>query len=306
MKGNIMLKQFSAFFILVFFASLLSAQSYLGKQHSFSLETQDMMKVFSGDGNIEKASAYYFKMTYPEALKTVKAKGINPTIEEGTIYVDGKKFRMDSQQKGQKMTVIMNLETKKMYNIDWANKEYMEIDIEKMKKMRDQMKSKMASQMQGMGTYLDKLPPETRKKIEAMQKGQMPGSDKNTDVSATGKTKTINSFKCKEYLIRKNDQIEQVWVSTKYPELMHVFKEAELSMGDEQSAKDDVWKKIDGWPVHQTEVAMNMMRGQGSVEYDEVYSIKKTTHKPGTFSPPAGFRRTTMEEKMQKGFKGFN
>ncbi len=93
-----MLKQLSAIFVLFLFVSILHAQSYMGKQHSFSLDTQDMMKVFSGDGDLEKASGFYFKMTYPEALKTVRAKGVNPLIDEGKIYVDGKKFRFDTQQ----------------------------------------------------------------------------------------------------------------------------------------------------------------------------------------------------------------
>ena len=300
-----MLKQLFIVFIILFLVSVLNAQSYLGKQHSFLLSTQEMMAVFSGEGNLEKASAYYFKMTYPEALIAVKAKGVNPSIDEGKIYVDGKKFRMDSQRDGERTTMIMDMEIKKMYSIDWKKKEYMEIDIEKMKKMREQMQSKMANQLKGMGAYLDKLPPETRKKLEAMQMGQMPNSGGSDEqVSPTGKTKTIYGFKCKEYIVRKGNKIEQIWASTQYPELMNMFKEMKSSMGDKKSAKSAVLDKIDGWPVHKTEVEMDMMRGQGSVEYDEVYSIEKATHKPGTFSPPAGFKKTTMEDKM-KGLKGF-
>jgi len=300
-----MLKQISIFFVLLFLVSSLQGQSYLGKQHSFSLNTQEMMKVFDGGGDLEKVSAYYFKMTYPEALKAIKAKGVNPSVDDGKIYVDGKKFRYDSNQDGEKITMIMNLETKIMYNVDWARKEYMEIDIEKMKKMRDQMQKQMATQMQGMGAYMDKLPPEARKKIEAMQKGKMPGNDEQAEVSATGKTKTINTFKCKEYIIHRDNKNEQVWVSKQYTELQQMFKNMDLTIGDKEDSKNGVWEKIDGWPVHQVDVDINMMHGQGSVNYDEVYSIEKTTHKSGTFDPPTGFKKTTMEDKM-KGFKGFS
>ncbi len=300
-----MLKQLYIIFVLIFVVSFLNAQSYEGQQHSFSLETEEMMSVFSGEGDLDKASGYYFKMTYPEALKAIKAKGVNPSIEEGKIYVDGKKFRFDTKEEGKKISMIMDLKTKKMYYVSWAKKEYMEIDMEKMKKMRDEMQSKMASQLQGMGAYLDKLPPETRKQIEAMQKGKMP-KEAEAQVTATGKSKTINGFKCKEYIIRKENQIEQIWASTQYIELMNLFKETETTFGGDESAESDVWNKIDGWPAHKTQVNMNMMRGQGSVEYDEVYSIKKATHKAGTFDPPAGFKRTTMEEKMKKGFEGFS
>ena len=302
-----MLNRTITILVFSFVVSSLSAQSYVGKQRSFALGTQEMMQVFNGQGDLEKASAYYFKMTFPEALKAIKAKGINPSVEEGKIYVESKKFRFDTQDEGEKITMIMDLETNKMYTVNWVKKEYMEIDIEKMNKMREQMQSKMAEQMQGMGTYLDKLPPETRKKIEAMQKGQMPGMDSGeAKVSATGKSKTINGFKCKEYIVRKDNQTEQIWASTQYPELMKMFKEMESSMGEKESLKSTIWEKIAGWPVQQTEVEMNMMRGQGRVNYDEVYSIEKVTHAPGTFSPPAGFKKTTMEEKMREGLKGFS
>ncbi|KAA3609737.1 MAG: hypothetical protein D8M58_09175 [Calditrichaeota bacterium] len=300
-----MFKKVSVIFILLFTASVLNAQSYLGKQHSFTLETEEMMKIFSGDGNLEKASSYYFGLTFPQAIKAAKAKGVNPTVEEGKIYVDGKKFRFDTQDEDGKLSVIMNLETKIMYSIFWAKKEYMEVDIEKMKKMRDQMQKQMATKMQGMGAYLDKLPPETRKKIEAMQSGNMPGAEEKADVNATGKTKTINTFSCAEYIVSKKNKMEQIWASTQYAELQRMFKEMELSMGDMQNSKSPVWEKIKGWPVHQVDVEINMMRGQGSVNYDEVYSIEKTTHKPGTFTPPAGFKRTKMEDKMREGFGGF-
>ncbi len=213
-------------FVFLFVTSSLFAQSYVGKQHSFSLGAQEMMQVYSGDGDLQKVSGYYFKMSFPEALKTIKAKGVNPVVEDGKIYVDGKKFRFDSQEEGEKTTMIMNLETNKMYHVRWAKKEYMEIDIEEMKKMRQKMQSTISERMKGMGAMLENLPPEARKKLEAMQMGQMPGSEKSgIKVTPTGKTKTIHGFKTKEYIVSGKNKIEQIWASTEYPELMKLFEE---------------------------------------------------------------------------------
>lgn len=284
--------------ITIFFltVSLGFSQSYLGKQKSFDLGTDEMMRIYTGEPDLQKMAAYFFGLGFEKVLKEAKAKGIKTALEEGTIYIDGKKVRFDLTEDGMKQSHIMNFESRKMYSVMWDKKEYIEMDLDEIQAMQKNVQKTMTSQMEQMKDVMDKLPPEAKAKM-----AEYYGASKSSpaQVEATGKKETINGFKCSEYIVTKDNKSEQIWATSDYADVREAFKEFEESMPDMKGGDNSVWEKINGWPVRQTEVEANKMTMQGGYKFSEVHSLEKTTHKADTFIPPKNFKRKSMSDMMK-------
>lgn len=279
----------------------LVAQSFIGKQHSLQIGSDGMMALYSGDEDLDKMANFFFALDYNDIVKKAKANGVNTETDEGTLYVDGKLFRMDTETMGQKMSFIINLETREMYSIMHDQKEYFAMNLDDMKAMQAKVKESVSAQMENMKGMMENMPPEARAMMEKMsgQKKTVPPK-----VTATGKSKTINGFPCTEYLVSKENSREQLWITTKNSGLRDAFYEMATSMpgAEEENA---MWDQIkDGWPVRSSEVTGREDYMDGSFSIHEVYSLKEATHKPGTFDPPANYKKKTMQE-MMGGMQGY-
>lgn len=273
----------------------LFCQSFLGKQHSLQLGEDDMMALYSGAQDLDKMADFFFALDYKDVENKVKANGLNPETEDMTIYVDGKKFRVDMEAMGQRMSYIVNLETKQVYSVMHDQKEYIAMNLDEMKAMQAQVKQNVAKQMEGMQGMMENLPPEARAMMEKMtgQKNSAPPV-----VTATGKTKTINGFNCTEYQVSKENEREHLWITTKYSGLRDVFYEMTTAMpgAEEENA---MWEQIkEGWPAQSSELRGKEDYMEGSFSIHELYSLKEASHKAGTFDPPAGYKKKTMQEMM--------
>lgn len=283
-------------FLMFLFVMNCIGQSYLGKQHTLQLEPDDVQEIYGGSVDIDKMADFFFALDYNDVLEKARAKGISPEIVEGTIYVDGKLFRMDMTSMGQKMSAILNLETREIYSIMHDQKQYFVMNLDEMKAMQAQIKNNMAAQMENMQGMMDNLPPEAKAMMEKMtgKKSSVPPK-----VSRTGKTRTINGFACEEVLVSKEFSREQHWITTDYSDLREAFYELTnaMPMADEETKAQ--WEIIkEGWPVQTSTVSGKEGYMDGGFFIQEISSLKKATHKAGTFDPPSGYTKKTMQDMM--------
>jgi len=297
------MQQFKTIFIFFILVGFAFSQSYLGKQRSFDMDENKMMKLLKGEPSLESLSSYFFSKSYDDILEEATSAGINLTENDDTIYIEKDKVRFDKFDKEEgEISAIINFKTNIVLTILYEKEEYVEMDLNQIKQLKKQMASGIhdfTSQLKGIN-----LPPEAKAKLE-----QMMGTGKKTEptVKATGNSKMINDFKCLEYQVSKENKIEQVWVTLKYPELRKYFEKVSIvmAMGDD-NYPSAIWKNIEsGWPVSQIDIEFNQMLMKVQINVNEIYSMEETTHKDGTFDPPAGFKKTTMEEQMQDAMKGF-
>jgi hypothetical protein len=203
---------------------------------------------------------------------------------------------------GQNMSAIINLETRDVYTIMHDQKQYYAMNLDELKAMQAKVKNNMAAQMENMKGMMENLPPQAREMMEKMsgQKKSMP-----PEVIQTGKTKKVNGFPCKEVLVKKEDSRERLWVTSEYPQLRDAFYEMATAMPMMDEDMQTQWDEIkEGWPVQTTIVTVQNGPMAGSVNISEVYSLKEAKHKPGTFDPPAGYTKKTMQD-MMGGMQGY-
>ena len=277
--------------------SFVFSQSYLAKNRTLQFSESDMIDLSNGQTDPQKLAPFFFNKSLPDLQKLAQSKNLNPEVEEGTFYIEDKRLRMDANMMGEKGSFIVNLETRIAYNILYSQKTYIEMNLDELKEMKEQMTQNIASQMQNMQGMMENMPPEAK---AAMQ--EMYGSKEKTapDIKATGKTKTINGFPCKEYLISGNTEQEQAWVTSKYPKVKAAFFEIFNAMpADEEESNK--WEQADGWPVQTSSIKAKQGYVEGSFLISEIYSIEEVTHKPGTFDPPQGFKKRTMQDMMMPG-----
>ena len=291
------MNKFTVILVLMFlFVINLIGQSYLGKQNSLQLEIEDAVELCGGSEDINKMADFFFALDYNDVLQKAKAKGMNPEIVEGTIYIDGKLFRMDMESMGQKMSAILNLETREIYSIMHEQKQYFVMNLDEMKAMQAQIKNNMAAQMENMKGMMDNLPPEAKAMMEKMagKKSTVPPK-----VTQTGKTRTLNGFSCEEILVSKEFSRDQLWITSDYSDLREAFYEMTNAMPMENEETKAQWEIIkEGWPVQTTTVSGKEGIMAGSVFINEMSSLKKATHKAGTFDPPSGYTKKTMQDMM--------
>lgn len=289
-------KLFGTLLLIVALSSTLFAQSYQAQQHTLQLDESAMTALYNGSQDLDKMADFFFTMDYADLEKKVKAAGLDADMEEGTMYMDGKHLRMDMETMGQKMSYIINLDTKQVYSIMHAKKEYYVMNLDELKAMQSNMQKNMAAQMENMKGMMENLPPEAKAMMEKMTKQKKSAPPK---VTATGKTKTINGFSCSQYLITKENSREQLWVTTKYGSLRDAFQNLTEAMPDVDEDSKVVWKEVkEGWPVQNSELRGKENYMEGSFSINEIYSLKETTFKAGTFDPPAGYTKRTMQEMM--------
>src|SRR3954465_5865655 len=96
--------------------------------------------------------------------------GSDKPKQKTTIYIQGSKLRMDSDDPaGKKSSVIFDGDKQVMWIVDPSEGSYREMTAAQVQQMGDQMSS-MMQQMQGQ---LAQMPPEQRKMMEDMMKSRM-------------------------------------------------------------------------------------------------------------------------------------
>lgn len=280
-------------FFTLLFAATLFGQGLEGKQQSMDLDSDQLFKMYGDSKQKEEMQEVMFKTSLKEILALANKKGVKPAVVESIFYIKGKKARFDSQYEGQKMTVVFDGASQKALQINWLRKEYLEIDLEKMKKM----KKKISSQLQGMEGMMANLPPEARAAMEKM--GAMPKEEGKSKVTRTGRKATKNGFACEEYKIENNISVSQYWITEEMPfvrEAMEQYMAVAASMSEESGEKE-LWEDLDeGWPVVQKDLDND---GYGlAFSINELLYLKKKKLQDNLFKAPKDFKKVTLNHPM--------
>lgn len=296
-------------------ASNAAAQDTVGKQRSFSLSAGELAAI-SGKtpqqaGDLESMSGFIFSLSVDEMIRKARGSGITPEITEMTLYVSGKKVRFDIEDRGTRMSHIMQLDEGKIYNIMWAQKQYMELSRETVKQMQQQAKAALQGLegMQGMEGMLEHMPPEARAQMEAAMQGRAKAGE-SMQVKKTGNKKTIRGHSCQEYRVDGPSTRRQVWATGKYPALRRTFDSltSEFPGFSGQGEKDPEWEAWasvpDAWPMLLKQIDRDPFAMDLNLDVMETLSIEEKALPADTFRVPAGFTKVDMGQMLQQGFQG--
>lgn len=284
--------------------SNLFAGDYIGKQRTISFDEEALMALVpsameSADAN--KIAEAVFALTPDEILGKLKAAGITPQIMEADFYISGNKFRMDaSDPEMGKVSVIMLPEKDMMYMIQWPRNQYTCMSIKEMGEMNKKMED-MSSQ------YMKGLPKEAQEALKQYQGMGNETEEKSGKLEGPKGSATINNFSCKEYSIDAGTKKVQMFVTDKYPDLAKTYKYFMEVMPAGKDDKNDpdrlVLEQVSGvWPVLTKAVEINMMRGQASVNIDEMVSMKPGDVPADKYEIPANLTEAKMP--MGPGMEG--
>ncbi len=281
------------FILLLLLAGLLAAQSFEARQRSLSFSPRDIAAVAGGDSP-EKVAGFIFNKEIDEVAALLKQNGFDAEIQHTTLFYADSKIRVNTSVDGQKLSHILWMgEGKKwVYTIYWAQKEYMKMDWEKMRKMAAHVSDALSAQMEKMGPMLEKMPPEARARMEKML-----GKKNKKDIKPVEGSGRRNyaGMSCREYLAQTEDSRMQYWVTTEKPYVREAFETVSRMMSAMSREEQNPWEDIPaGWPV-----AQNKVRGD-YVNMEELISLENKTLDDSYFLPPAGFK----EKKMDMIFDG--
>lgn len=194
-------------------------------------------------------------------VQKVNAQGMATQVE---LWVEGKKMRTEIASPamgGGKMAMIIDGERRKMITLMPGQKSYMEMSL-------DDMLSR-AKAMQGASSG----------EVKAVK---------------TGKTETINGWKCEELKVTQGTDIDlSVWLTKDVkvdPKEWLAFNR-DFQTNDPLSQALDP-SKVDGFPVKAT--GRVKQGGQSSEMTMEVVSVDDKAPPADSFAPPAGYQKMEM------------
>jgi len=184
--------------------------------------------------------------------------------EISDMWIGKDKFAMH----GKEMSIIIDLNAKKMYMINHKNKSYVAMDLPL-----------------DLSKY---FPPQLQQMMQGV----------TVKVNPTGEKKTINNWKCEGYDVKMNimmmDMTQKVWASTDVPfdwkafneKMFPQFTQAMMRL-DEDAVQE--FLKIKGFQIR-TEMTMSIM-GTDMKQWTEVVEISKKSAPAGTYSFPEGYAK---------------
>jgi len=290
--------------LMMFLSCLISfsiAQDYHATQHMLDLESEVIEQMQLGY-DLQAVSQKVFDKSIDQILKMAQAVDPSIKIQTADIYLSNKKMRMDMSIEGKKTTVIFRLDKSKLYTIYNTKKEYLEMDLKKIRQLKNDVQSMAQNAMSQMGDALKNLTPEQKAQMEGLFGGKK--KKPAIKVFATGKTKTINGFSSSEYRVESTKKMEQYWIAKSYPQMRELYKQIAEAFPEDQEEDEQLWNKINkGWPVSQTSITTAIMGSGLSLDVNEITSIQKTHLSAKMFEPPAGYKKTTMENMFKKGMR---
>jgi hypothetical protein len=292
-------------------ASLAFAKTYEGKQRDIDFSSDDLFTIFSGEdikindpGEMWK---YLFETPVDKLLERAKSRGVSPDIIESTLYVSENAVRFDATiaMMGS-VSYVMLPKAEKIRMIFQSRKQYIEMTFDEIQQIGQTTQSGglLDNLPPEARAQLDQLPPEIREQMKARMGEKSETESKPVSVKKTGRTQTINGFRCEEYIVEGKTK-QQIWVSQKYPELRKSFEAVLTKLPNFDKSKDnddkgEIWEKIrTGWPVVIKEFEFNprSMR-RTTFDVQEIVSMEEKSLPPNVFEVPDGYQKTTMQQMM--------
>ncbi len=275
-----------------------NAQEFEIKQRIIEFPSDSLGLLLDSDSldpqELKKMSQKLFALPVEEMLRKSSTQAVTPEVSNNTFYVSGKRIRVDTMQEEGKMTSIVLLDEGKVYNLFWANKQYMELSIDTIKQMQSQA-SEALKKLPSMEEAMEKLPPEVRAQMLASL-GKTKLDSNGVKITKTGRSTSINGFGCEEYLAEMQTGSAQLFVSQEYPELrksFDLFMEAFPGFeGREEQATERVLKEIpNGWPILMKELEFAPLGMEFSFDVTEILSVEKKDLPADMFRVPTEFMK---------------
>ncbi len=255
------------------------------RQINIPLEALSQSGGISADdiGNPQQIAARLFSKSIDELKQMVQDPAAYREVEEGTsdIFVKGNKFRIDTEQGGQKISVIYDVDKDQIINLDWKSRQAL---ITSTKQLGQTMK-----QIKGH------LP-------EGMREMQMAEQEDDLfSVKPTGKTKTINGFRCELFEGTDSDgNYTHIWLSRDRKDLFQKFMKV-FSVMEDVSGGEKIKKNEEKFYEEQQglDVLTRTVSGD-AISIMEVREIKEQSVPDDLFQVPAGFQQVNMMDMMKK------
>lgn len=207
--------------------------------------------------------------------------------EEETIYVAGNMMRID--EPGNNQSTIMRMDKELIWHIDHDEKTYQEISFQ-------QMRQGMEKAQAAMEEAMKKMTPEQKKMMEQMGM-KMPGmqTEKMFDLQKTGKSATVNGYKCEQYILKKSGHSgndEEWWVTKdlgKFENFGKMMAKMFEGMSGGMMSGMESFAKLDGIPVKMVE------QDENEQEITEIKNVTQTDVAPAKFTPPENYRKKEMD-----------
>lgn len=265
---------FMSLFLLTVSTGSLVAGDFEGtvKQRYSYFTLDDVPHEFSS----EQAAVDFIFSRSVEQLKSFVAENGGADLFEQqttTIRIKGDRYRIDTSQEGQDVSLIYDLSNEKMITLQHAQKVAMETSMGEM-----------------MGMFDD------------MSDDDMDQTDRDQfSLQSTGKVKEIHGFQCREYVGTDEDgDYLQEWIHVDdidwYASLVEAFQQMDMSgegESEEMGKEEAFYRKVGGLPILSKVVSM------GDVNINEILSIKSQSVGDDMFAIPEGYKKVNMQQMMQ-------
>jgi len=205
-----------------------------------------------------------------------------PLYEETSseIFIKGLKMRVDTEDDGMKMSVLIDMESTDVKIIRWDQKIVMNMDYEKMKAQMDE----------AFGEY-------------GIENDEVVHNE--IHLESTGITKEINGFKCELYKgTNSENNYENVWLSKAIDDelikslskMSETFAKLNSEVGSD--TEFDFYVKNKLFPV----LTKNFSSGE-VILIEEILNVEKVAIDDSQFELPKGFQEMDMSQMMQQEFE---
>ncbi len=281
-------KMISFIIIAVFlFGSLARAAGFEGKIVNRDISIPAY--AFPSLGEIENtdSDAYrsavqeLFKKSPDELKQMAQANGGGDDIQESisTIYIKGSKFRIDSEEEGEKQSIIYDLNTKSMNIIQWDSRVVITSSLDELK--------------QGLNEMIPEIP--------EMENPDVSEEKSQFFMKAAGKTRKINGYSCDLYTgINDEGNYTNLWITSENQVLFDAFRNM-ITVMQESFEKGKMLGEEEKFFIEKKAVdILNMTASSFDIDIQEMKDIQAQSLSDDLFKIPAGFQKINAAEMMQQ------
>lgn len=243
---------------------------------------------------------------------------VQPVKSAIKMQFAGDWFRADMPQLGSGISMIQNLQSRKLWNVDWKKQIYTEIDLQKIAEMQRGLREHYQKPADPFAYLKDlppekraeilrKLPPETRQRMKE-NRGPFPlprSPQEKTKmiVRRTGKKAKINGYQCEEYILENHGVLRSVWLTPAPAGLLQALKS--LSRNYDRfgsgSTMRDIWQFAPAkMPVLIREFSFTP-NGEVSLIITRMSRLTEKTLPAEIFKIPSSFKKASMMEILDMG-----
>ncbi len=241
---------------------------------------------------LEKFGNQLFSKSFEELKKLLPKDVPKETYDESifTIYIKGKKIRVDSQEKGEKMSYIIDMKNNILITIKWNEKVAMITSFEDLKETF----SPMQSQVQEL---MEKYKAQMETQIKKPQFSMKP----------TGEKKKILGIDCELFTGTDSEgKFTHMWITRGESDLFETFLNLSEAMSKMNFAEENVddenefIRQVKGVDLITKRISPEV------IVLEEILEIQREKLSGNLFNIPPGFRKLNMKEMMQKQMEKFH